>query len=135
MREILFRGKTEEGKWLEGYLHKIDGIGKGYRAFAIQVQDIDARMCRPHSHEVIPETVGQFTGLTDKNGNKIFEGDYLVVNYQGNFLNEGFVEYNNKNYCWCIRQKNGLLIHFDQYGSHFIEVIGNIHNNKELLGE
>jgi uncharacterized phage protein (TIGR01671 family) len=163
MREILFRGKTEEGKWLEGYLHKIDGIGKGYTAYAIQVQDINTRMCRPHSHEVIPETVGQFTGLTDKNGKKIFEGD--IVKFFDMIGEVCFTE-------GCFGIGRGGCIDWDKieeqilpitgcsndphflYNDNFIsfwellwnfnecdeqlstcEVIGNIHDNKELLGE
>ena len=61
MREILFRGKrTDNGKWTEGFLVDLCHIGNWV-------------LCEP----IHPETVGQFTGLTDKNGRKIFEGDIL----------------------------------------------------------
>lgn len=120
MRKILFRGKTEEGKWLEGYLHKIDGIGKGYRAYAIQVQDIDTYMCRPHSHEVIAETVGQYVGI-DKNGKRIFEGDIVKDEY-GTYMVE-FTDY-------------GIITPFGyDCGCEDFEIIGNIHDNPELLKE
>ena len=138
MREILFRGKrTDNDEWIKGYLHKTDGVGKGYRAFAIQVQDIDSYMCRPHSHEVQPKTVGQYTGLTDKNGKKIFEGD-IVKFHTETYTSEsdtiGKIEYFNGTF--------GISY---KYGKHFLEfinmsmyvrwyeVIGNIHDNPELL--
>lgn len=143
MREILFRGKrVDNGEWLKGYLHKIDGIGKGYRAFAIQVQDIDSRMCRPHSHEVIPETVGQFTGLTDKNGKKIFEGDIVRLE---DFWDEGkvfIVKYTDDKVgsCGCcfpefggigfvMEAKDGERVCYDKD----VIVIGNVTDNPELL--
>ena len=154
MREILFRGKrTDNDEWIKGYLHKIEG--KGYRAFAIQVQDIDSYMCRPHSHEVQPKTVGQYTGLTDKNGTKIFEGDIVKITYNDRLTRrlekEDYASY-MKEFClveqvvfykgaFCSKVEIEDIplyrpLGFDLYAKSMLkelEIIGNIYDNPELL--
>lgn len=131
MREILFRGKTEDGKWVDGfYVRQVDCCGGVHFIFhcANNPDDSNAR------YDVIKETVGQFTGSTDKNGKKIFEGDIIK-----NTFEEGSVEFLtvvwNGKYC-CFELKEHMskeLIELCEYEEG--EVIGNIHDNPELEKE
>lgn len=128
MREILFRGKRlDNGEWGEGYLY-ITHTGE----YEIGRYNAETNIER-WTFIVDPATVGQYTGLTDKNGKRVFEGDL----------------------CLCDRNINDMLdetvfeIMFDplrgyygesSWGSEFdgtsfelCEVIGNIHDNPELL--
>ena len=128
MREILFRGKREDnGNWICGSLHKSI---TGY--FIIPLPLITSKS------KVDPSTVGQFTGLTDKNGKKIFEGDIIRAKLE-NGNHEGFawpnmpVDFQQGSFC--LNDRKGYV--FAALGafapSVTFEVIGNIHDNPELL--
>lgn len=133
MREILFRGKrVDNGEWVYGFYANIPELsGKDF------IVSINSGLLM----EVIPETVGQYTGLTDENGKRIFEGDIVRgKDYTGD-RREGSVFYDNYNAMYMIkpntksdyREVNCLtsLTPAEAY----LEVIGNIHDNPELLEE
>lgn len=123
MREILFRGKAG-AKWVYGDLrHLNDG--------RVTIQK-DGEI---YPYEVIPETVGQYTGLTDKNDKRIFEGD--VVKAYDETYDNGFAEVKGKVFFNCgsfdIDVEDVGYIPLYSYGTENIEVIGNIHDVGELL--
>lgn len=110
MREILFRGKrVDNGKWVEGFYC-------GDHPFINQSFIVIGSM----EYHVIPKTVGQFTGLTDKNGIKAFEGD---------ITDEGPIIWHEEYLGFFIKHKDGQ--HSPLYDIPFFEVIGNIHDNSE----
>ena len=137
MREILFRGKRlDNGEWVEGHLHILfDGttliISKGAGGFTISHgEDI---FQTAHVYEVDPETVGQFTGLTDKNGRKIFERDVLSwVDWKG-IKRSSCVQYDAEWNRFCVRLSGAESIGVNRHLSSDIEVIGNRWDNPELL--
>ena len=137
MREILFRGRRiDNGEWQTGYLAGFGLITDGEpedisRKFGwYHGQDVYVGLC-----EVVPETVGQFTGLTDKNGTKIFEGDIIGrEDRNGETYAVGVVKYGTFN-CSCCDGVYGWFIDGgDIRDIDYYEVIGNIHDNPELLG-
>ena len=117
MREILFRGKSiYTGKW------------------AVSVCPHGVMRSGHLCDDFIPDTVGQFTGRKDKNGKKIFEGD--VCRFYGT---EGYSDYvvfwDDTVSQWTVRQIDlGAKDVLDSYFAECCEVIGNIHDNPELLG-
>lgn len=133
MREILFRGKcfnTEE--WVEGYL----GI-EVPDELVIQQFSFDEYFKSNciDQYSVKPETVGQYTGLKDKTGKKIFEGDIL-----SGHLDELFPEDESRypvvwhDYGWHIKCGNKSFDTLEQWWvAKFLEVIGNIYDNPEMI--
>jgi hypothetical protein len=113
MREIFFRGKREkDGNWAVGFLTS----GHEYLAHIRPLH-------RMVEYKVIPETVGQYTGVKDKNGVKIFEGD--IVEDNGGY--RSVVEYVNGGFH---SQDDAYSI---DYYARLLCVIGAIHDNPELL--
>lgn len=125
MRDIIFRGKEKKtGKWYEGDLVRLkDGEKVSWHIYG--------------KAEVIPETVGQFTGLTDKNGKRIFEGDIIMdtgkyiryVKYSGEcaqFVEMRYIDRLESEYVG--RLGKGYANY-----RRSVEVIGNIHDNPEML--
>ena len=134
MREILFRAKTLNGnEWVIGA-----GVYKSEGYTWIITDDVTKTENRgTGSDAIIPETVGQFTGLIDKNGKKIFEGDVLQFNYTGeNRGVEGkaivIFEYGKFGVLWSWHKE---FVCLNGFANTTIEVIGNIHDNPEMLKE
>ena len=147
MREILFRGKTTGGEWFYGSLvHRTLFYGDPCDDYVI-LSDGEFDFDYYEDHEVITETVGQFTELTDKNGKKVFEGDILkFTDINADYEWIGRVEFGNPNeeYNWGFqlvyikgeKPNTDILLWFDMEDTGaFAEVIGNIHDNPELLEE
>ena len=131
MRTIKFRAKKRNSdKWIYGNYAK---MGVEDREFIMEYHDIDSKELNRGEYqitytEVNPETVGQFTGLHDKNGKEIYEGDICKCN--GVFK---IIWYDD----WCrfaVVSANGCLFYnVEKDSAKYFEVIGNCHDNPELL--
>lgn len=127
MREILFRGKrADNGVWIVGDL-------RHWRSGKVGIHCDATGRTLP----VRPETVGQYTGLTDKNGNRIFEGD-IVECWSEGVCARGTVQ-QRKDGLWIIYPAWQKYIMWglcpDEHMHTTVEVIGNIHDNPEIVEE
>ena len=125
IREVIFRGKrTDNGEWIEGSLLGIDWCDKP------STYSIAPNTPVSVFYSVIPETVGQYTGLTDKNEVKIFEGDIVsLVKHDSLIYKVVYVPCRYE----LVNSKGVNCFVLDIYKSENIEVIGNIHDNPEIL--
>lgn len=133
MREILFRGKTYNDKWVQGLLVQMDD-------HLTQIRKLGSDGIGYYDYSIVPSTVGQYTGLTDKNGKKIFDGDIIKIvpdyYYSDDYSISKVYSYNG---VFCVDYYGddfdstalGFLEDYNPDGDY--EVIGNIHDNPELL--
>lgn len=127
-REILFRGKSPKGRWIYGM-----------PSYDLKYIFNDSNYDSHDQFEIISETVGQFTGLTDKNGAKIFEGD-IVEAWSEGYKHIGEIR-------WRLEGQPAIIIypafanqgfwkiHGDKGMDNGVEVIGNIYDNPELINK
>ena len=140
MREYLFRGKrVDSGEWVYGYLSKHRNVFNRVYTKITPYDPIEGDAYVEDGAAVIPETVGQFTGIIDKNGKKIFEGDIVKepdVIHEGRIQIKGDISQIMNLYgCLCV-VKNNHVKNFLGNGFHKVEVIGNIYDNLvKLKGE
>lgn len=152
MKEILFRGKRiDNGEWaysqtvfshLDNFYIPTQNLKCTVMRNLDTVGNISEIRCKDGKcfFKVHPETVGQYTGLTDKNGKKIFEGDVLKICY-GSPLFDG---YDTECICYngIVKYENALFVCEENsergdalcmLSSNEFEIIGNIYDNPELL--
>lgn len=142
MREIMFRGKSiESGEWLYGSLLQLNCECNNARIFPVNAKNVH------ESISINSKTIGQFTGLIDKNGKKIFENDvvrfekYCCVEEVTNIAT-GIVEFSDAEFC--VEQISGIdrgwmNLFYGPDGKEFswneLEIIGNVFDNPELVAK
>ena len=129
MREIKFRGKTENGNWLVGDLMTLEHFVADSKS-KFQIGDFKTGVV----FDVNKDTVGQYTGLKDKNGKEIYEGD--IIQYLD--ITKGLIKYSEEYAQFVLVDTGSVKDEFEPLGDYNVkvfEIIGNKFDNPELLWE
>ena len=141
MRNIIFKAKTLQGEWVEGYYAKLKWCNNIIHAVIPDKAEIDSGNSLLETYEINPETICQYTGMVDKNGNWIWENDIISINtYDYMEPSEDFfgkVVYCEAWACWCIQQPDNEkpIPLCECEGSYQTDIFveGNVFDNPELL--
>lgn len=142
MREILFRGKrTDNGEWVEGFYcqfhnRPITNEENSHQIFVAMENAVPfGSMIGGLWYEVISDTVGQYTGLTDKNGTKIFEGDIVHCKSRSDSADMVVIYENGQFRLILLERYNSYQPNMGYYDINCFTktVIGNIHDNPEIM--
>ena len=121
MRETIYRGKrVDNGEWVYGLLCRV------VDTYANIVEKDTEVM-----YTVLTITVGQSTGMTDKNGNEIFEGDIVKTSHGGSTY-YAKIEWDDGSF-WVTNHDIQMPSYISEVSKTYLEIIGNIHDNPELL--
>lgn len=133
MREILFKAKRlDNGEWVEGNLITNErNENQKYIGYIFDerngvIEDFDLV-------EVIPETICQYTGLTDKAGRKIWENDIVVEKYKGRIAVKYRIVFDLEEGSWMLETRSGARYGIGSINQKDFDVIGNIFDNEEML--
>lgn len=146
--KIYIDGKWVKGEWLQGDLLRLSPssipfiftqedlfrLSPEARLFLFTEEDsiVDfATKSKRQKRLVIPETVGQYTGINDKNGTKIFEGDIVDISREEE---RGVIKWDEDTARFIILS-DGISADFDNYWGKDLEVIGNIYDNRDLCDD
>lgn len=143
MRQIEFRAKAMFGIWLFGDIVH-------YSEDEVYITPVDVEIChlKEQGFPVVADTVGQYTGLCDKNGTEIYEGDIIRYEEHEGYLLESFIaEVVFENGAFGYRRKNSMLGDigvFEPFCKHdclkedflnYVEVVGDVYDDKYLLNK
>ena len=129
-REILFKAKRlDNGEWVEGYYLNIAKINHFICTGKIKLDGALKGIIAPEMYVIDPDTLCQFTGLTDKNGKKIWENDIVELPDENVYFKCEW----EKDTARFVLNGDRFTVDFDDYREYEVEVIGNIFDNAELL--
>lgn len=130
MREIIFKAKRKDsGEWVEGYYLNIAKINRFICTGKIKLDGAVKGIIAPEMYEIDPDTICQYTGLTDKNGQKIWENDILELQDEDGYFTCEWEEDTAR----FVMNGDEIIVDFDNYWGYQVEVIGNVFDNAELL--
>lgn len=130
MREIIFKAKRKDsGEWVEGYYLNIAKINRFICTGKIKLDGAVKGIIAPEMYEIDPDTICQYTGLTDKNGRKIWENDIAYIRSSG-LSGYGVIKYENGNLVLVDSKRKRT---YSLYGEWKIRKDGNIFDNAGLL--